>query len=289
MAEMDGLQIVARPSSHPAPYTVIRPSSRRARLDLKEIWEYRELLYFLAWRDIKVRYKQTAIGVLWAIIQPFMTMVLFSLVFGRIANISSGSVPYPVFAYAALVPWTFFASSLTASTNAVTANARMLSKVYFPRVLLPISAVTGALLDFGIALSLLIVLMFYFQVSPTPSLLFFPFFVLMLVVMALAGGLWLAALNALYQDVRYAVPFLIQIWLFASPVAYPSSLVPPSWRVLYECNPLAGIIEGIRWTVLSGPQPSSPALLLSALMTTALLAGGVLFFHYAERTFADTL
>src|SRR5208282_2108809 len=224
----------------------IEPAGRWFSWNLKELAEYRELLYFLVWREIKVRYKQTIIGVGWAVVQPVATMLVFSLFFGRLAKIPSGGLPYPLFFYTALLPWTYFAGALTGATGSVVENQRVVTKVYFPRVLLPLSAVFSGLVDFGIAFVLLIGMGFYYRVTPGPWLAFVPLFLLLAMLTALGAGLWLAALNALYRDVRYVVPFLVQFWLFASPVAYPSSLVPERWRGLYGLNPMAGGARGKR-------------------------------------------
>src|SRR5208337_3285293 len=240
----------------------IAPPQGWLSLDWKELWGARELLYFFVWRDIKVRYKQTAIGAAWAIIQPFMTMVVFSLFFGKLAKMPSHGLPYPVFYYSALLPWTYFSGALQQATNVVVDQQHVITKVYFPRLVLPLSAVTSGLLDFSISFMVFVGMMVWYHIKPGPALLLFPFFLLLAVLTALGVGLWLSALNALYRDVRYVVPFLVQFWLFASPVAYPSSLVPERWRWLYGLNPMAGVIEGFRWSLTGHGQP--PTLLLAA-------------------------
>lgn len=268
------------------PVTVIRPARGWLRLNLREVWEYRELLYFFVWRDIKVRYKQTVIGAAWAVIQPFMTMVVFSLFFGLLAKIPSDGLPYPVFYYSALLPWTYFAGALSHATNIMVEHQRVITKVYFPRVILPIAAVLSGLVDFGIAFTILVGMMVFYGIGLTPTVFLLPVFLLLALATALAVGLWLSALNAIYRDVRYAVPFFIQFWMFASPVAYPSSLVPERWQWLYGLNPLAGVIEGFRWA-LTG-QGHLPSLLpVSVAAIVLVLIGGLVYFRRMESTIAD--
>src|ERR1700720_686709 len=249
-----------------AEYPVVRIEGRRGwlALDLEELWAYRDLIYFFVWRDIKVRYKQTVIGAAWAILQPVLTMLVFSLFFGRLAKIPSQGLPYPVFYYCALLPWMYFATAMQAATNVVVEQQRVITKVYFPRVILPISSVVSGLLDFVISFAVFICMMFYYRIVPTKAVMWLPAFTLLAVLTALGVGLWLSALNALYRDVRYVLPFLVQFWMFASPVAYPSSLVPGRWRWLYGLNPLAGVIEGFRWALTGHGQPPGPLLLASA-------------------------
>jgi lipopolysaccharide transport system permease protein len=258
-------------------------------IDFKELWAARELLYFFVWRDIKVRYKQTAIGAAWAVIQPFMTMVVFSLFFGKLAKMDSHGLPYPIFYYSALLPWTYFAGALQQATNVVVDQQHVITKVYFPRLVLPLAAVTSGLLDFAISFLVFVGIMVWYHTKPGPALFLFPLFLLLAVLTALGVGLWLSALNALYRDVRYVVPFLVQFWLFASPVAYPSSLVPERWRWLYGLNPMAGVIEGFRWSLTGHGQP--PTLLLAASSGAVLLLvlGGMLFFQRMEGTIADVV
>jgi lipopolysaccharide transport system permease protein len=268
-------------------HTLILPPRSWFRLHWAELWAYRELLYFFVWRDLKVRYKQTAIGIGWAVIQPLLTMAIFALVFGRLAKIPSDGLPYPVFFYAALLPWTYFAGALTHATNSVVEHQSMITKVYFPRILLPLSAVLSGLADFFLAFSLLVVLVLFYGIAPTPAVLLWPLFLLLAVATALAVSLWLSALNALYRDVRYAVPFLVQLWLFASPVAYPSGLVPAQWRWLYGLNPMAGVIEGFRWSLTGHGQPPGLLALASTTAVICLLVGGLTYFQRVEGTIAD--
>lgn len=263
----------------------------RSWLDLKlsELWAYRELLYFFVWRDIKVRYRQTVIGAAWAVIQPLSTMVVFSLIFGELARIPSDGLPYPIFYYSALLPWMYFANALTGATNVVVEHQHVITKVYFPRMILPLSAVLSGLVDFGIAFIVLLGLMLFYGIGASTTLLLAPLFLLLAVVTALAVGLWLGSLNAMYRDVRYGLAFLIQFWMFASPVVYPSSLVPAAWRWLYGLNPMAGVIEGFRWALLGQGQPSGPLLLSSAVAVVCLGVGGLIYFQRMEGTIADVV
>jgi lipopolysaccharide transport system permease protein len=265
---------------------VIRPSRGWVSLRLNELWEYRELLYFLVWRDIKVRYKQTVLGAAWAIIQPFSTMVVFSLFFGRLAGVPSDGLPYPIFSYAALLPWNYFAHSLSEASNSLVGSANLIRKVYFPRLVIPLSSVLSGLVDFGIAFSVLLGMMVHFSVRPTWGILLLPLLLLLALVTALGVGLWLSALNVKYRDVRYAIPFLTQFWMFATPVAYPSSLLSEPWRTLYGLNPMAGVVEGFRWALL-GTQPPSAMITVSALVAVLLLVSGAFYFRQVEKTFAD--
>lgn len=273
----------------PSPSIVIRPSRGWVPLNLAGLWEFRELLYFLVWRDIKVRYKQTALGVAWAIIQPFFTMVVFSIFFGRLAKIPSDGIPYPIFAYCALLPWQLFAHALTESSNSLVANERLISKVYFPRLVVPIAPVLAGLVDFVIAFVILIGMMIYYRVTPTPTIWTVPLFLVLAVGAALGVGLWLSALNVQYRDVRYTVPFLTQFWLFATPVAYPSSLVPEPWRALYGLNPMAGVVEGFRWALLGRGEIPGPLLAVSVAVVLMLFVGGLYYFRRMEKTFADVV
>ena len=258
-------------------------------LEFREVWAYRELLYFFVWRDIKVRYKQTAVGAAWAVLQPLATMVVFSLFFGRLAKIPSDGLPYPIFYYCALLPWTYFADALQNATSVVVSQQNLITKVYFPRVVLPISAVLSGLVDFAISFGMLLILMAYYRIVPTAATLLLPIFLLLALLTALGVGLWLSALNALYRDVRYVVPFLVQFWLFASPVAYPSSLIPGRWRWLYGLNPMAGVIEGFRWAFTGKDQPSISMLLASSLAVAAVVVGGLIYYHAMEGTIADVV
>jgi lipopolysaccharide transport system permease protein len=258
-------------------------------LDLAELWAYRELLYFFVWRDIKIRYKQTVIGAAWAILQPLMTMLVFSLFFGRLAKIPSQGLPYPIFYYCALLPWTYFATAMQAATNVVVEQQRVITKVYFPRVILPISSVVSGLLDFLISFVVLICMMLYYRIVPTKAVIWLPFYTLLAVLTALGVGLWLSALNALYRDVRYVLPFLVQFWMFASPVAYPSSLVPAKWRGLYGLNPMAGVIEGFRWALTGHGQPPGVLLVASSAVVVLLVLGGLIYYHAVEGKIADVV
>jgi len=275
----------------PAAPPVLRIAPPRGRLDVdfKELWTNRELLYFFVWRDIKIRYKQTAIGAAWAVIQPFMTMVVFSLFFGKLARMDSHGLPYPIFYYSALLPWMYFAGALQNATNVVVEQQRVITKVYFPRLVLPLSAVISGLLDFGIAFVVFLGMMAYYRIPPGPALFLFPCFLLLAVLTALGVGLWLSALNAIYRDVRYVVPFLVQFWLFASPVAYPSTLIPERWRWLYGLNPMTGVIEGFRWALTGYGQPPSILLAASSAMVLLLVSGGIAYFHKMEGTIADVV
>ena len=269
------------------PTILIQPRRHLFDLDLAAIWAYRELLYFLVWRDLKVRYKQTLIGTGWVVIQPLMTMAIFTVIFGNFAKIPSDGLPYPVFSYAALLPWNLFSSSLSRGGESVVSNANLVTKIYFPRLILPLSGVLSPLADFAIAFLILVGMMIWFGIAPTVGILMLPIFVLLAICTALAVGLWLAALNVRYRDVRYTIPFLIQIWMFASPVAYPVSLVPEKWRWLYSLNPMAGVIEGFRWALLGNQSPDVRVMTISTIVVVALLAGGIVYFKQMERTFAD--
>jgi len=271
------------------PVIRIRPSSDRLANGLKELWHFRELLYFLVWRDVKVRYKQTAIGAAWAIIQPLMTMIIFTIVFGKFANMPSDGLPYPIFSFAALLPWTYFSKALNQSVSSVVADANLITKVYFPRLILPLSAVVGALIDFAIAFLFLLGMMAWYGLAPNWGIVLLPFFVLLTMLTALSVSVWLSVINVRYRDVGQAIPFLVQIWLFASPVAYPASVVPENWRFLYSLNPLAGIIEGFRWALLGNQNPPVIGLVSTTAVVLALLYGGILFFKRMEKTFADVV
>jgi len=276
------------PIAEQIPTILIRPSRGWVALNLRDLWLYRELLYFLTWRDIKVRYKQTVLGAAWAILQPFFTMVVFSIFFGRLAQVPSDGIPYPIFAYCALVPWSYFAGALDRAGNSLVGSANLITKVYFPRLAIPISAVLAGLLDFGIAFVVLLGMMFYYGTAPTAAVLTLPLFLLLAIATALAVGLWLSALNVQYRDVRYTIPFLTQLWLFATPIAYSSSLVPEQWRALYGLNPMAGVVEGFRWALL-GKEPPGPLLAVSVIVVLLLLIGGLYYFRRMEKTFADVV
>lgn len=266
---------------------LIEPPQRWQVLALRELWKYRELLYFLAWRDIMVRYKQTAIGAAWAILQPLLTMVVFSIIFGGLMGVPSDGIPYPVFSYAALLPWTFFAAAITRSGNSLVADANLISKVYFPRLIVPLSATLSLLLDFAIAFLILLALMTFYGLVPGISILTLPLFVLLALATALACGLWLSALNIKYRDVAYLIPFLVQFWLFLTPVVYPSSIIPERWRLIYGLNPMTGVIEGFRWALFGQNMLPWNLLLVSVLVVLALLVGGLIYFQSVEHEFAD--
>jgi lipopolysaccharide transport system permease protein len=266
---------------------MIEPSRGWIPLDFREIWQYRELFYFLTWRDIKVRYKQTALGAAWAVIQPFATMVVFTVFFGKLAKVPSDGIPYPVFCFCALLPWQLFAFALTQSSNSLVTEARLITKVYFPRLVVPLASVVAGLVDFGIAFVVLLGMMFYYGIVPTVNVMFLPLFILFAVMAALAVGLWLSALNVKFRDVRYAVPFLTQFWMFASPVAYSSSLLPEQWRWVYGLNPMAGVIEGFRWALLNRELSVEGLLGVSVAMVALLFMGGLYYFRKIERVFAD--
>lgn len=271
------------------PITVIQPSRGWVSLKLNELWEYRELLYFLTWRDIKVRYKQTVLGAAWAIIQPFFTMVVFSVFFGRLAKMPSDGLPYPIFAFTALVPWTFFANGLSQSSNSLVGSANLIQKVYFPRLIIPISSVGSGLVDFVIAFGVLVCMMLYYGVSLTPAVLMLPLFLLLALVTSLGVGLWLSALNVEYRDVRYVIPFLTQFWLFATPIAYPSSLLSEPWRTVYGLNPMVGVVEGFRWALLHSNAAPGPMIFVSSAAALIILVTGAFYFRRMERTFADVV
>lgn len=258
-------------------------------LQLKELWAYRELLYFLIWRDVKVRYRQTALGVAWAIIQPVFTMIVFSLFFGRLAKMPSDGIPYPLFSYAALVPWTFFSHGLTLASNSLVGSANLIKKVYFPRLSVPIAAVTSGLIDFSIAFIVLLGMMLYYGIVPTLNVIWLPFLLLLTLMTSLGVSLWLSALNVQFRDVRYILPFLTQLWLFATPIAYPSSLLSEPWRTLYSINPMVGVVEGFRWALLGTKSAPGPMLIVSSLAALALLVGGAFYFRRLEKTFADVV
>ncbi len=271
------------------PFLRIEPSSGWVSLRLRDVWEHRELLYFLTWRDIKVRYKQTALGAAWAIIQPLFTMLVFSLFFGRLAKVPSDGIPYPLFAYAALLPWNFFANGLAQSSDSLVGNANLIRKVYFPRLIVPLSAVFSGVVDFGVAFSVMLGLMAHYRRAPAVNVLWLPPLLLLALVTALAVGLWLSALNVQYRDVKYAIPFLTQFWMFATPIAYPSSLLGQPWRTIYGLNPMAGVVEGFRWALLGTKTAPGPMIAVSAAAAVALLIGGAFYFRRMEKTFADVV
>jgi lipopolysaccharide transport system permease protein len=279
--------VAAPAASLPSGVVSIEPPRGLFNLNLGELWAYRELLYFFVWRDVKIRYKQTAIGILWVVLQPVLNMLAFTLFFGRLAKLPSDGLPYPVFYFAALIPWTYFSYSLSSTTNAVVENQRLITKVYFPRLILPISTALSGLVDFAIGFVVLSIFCFAYGILPTLAALWLPVLLLLALFTALGVGLWLSALNALYRDVRYVIPFLIQFWMFASPVAYPSSLVPARWRWLYGLNPMAGVIDGFRWAITGRGHAPGLLLLASAFAVALVLLGGLFFFNRMETTVAD--
>jgi lipopolysaccharide transport system permease protein len=271
------------------PVIHIAPSKGWISLKLDELWEYRELLYFLVWRDVKVRYKQTVLGAAWAIIQPFFTMVVFSLFFGRLAKIPSDGIPYPIFSYTALVPWTFFANGMTQATTGLVNHANLIKKVYFPRLALPIARIFAGVVDFALAFIVLIVMMFLYGIVPSANILWLPFFLLLALMTSLGVGLWLSAMNVQFRDVGYTVPFITQFWMFATPIAYPSSLLSEPWRTIYGINPMAGVVEGFRWALLGVGTAPGPILVVSSFAALALLVSGAYYFRRMENTFADVV
>jgi lipopolysaccharide transport system permease protein len=282
----------ARPTSiaiDKAPLVEINPPKGWMPLNLGELWQYRELLYFFCWRDIKVRYKQTLLGAAWAIVQPFFTMVVFSLFFGRLAKMPSDGIPYPVFAYAALVPWTFFANGLSLASESLVVNANLIRKVYFPRLVAPISAVLSGIVDFILAFIVLMGMILYYGIVPTINIVRLPAFMLLAMITAMGVALWFSAFNVQFRDVRYVIPFLIQLWLFATPIAYPSSLVPEPWRVLYGINPMAGVVEGFRWALLGTGVAPGPMTAVSVLAALLFLVTGAFYFCRMENVFADVV
>jgi len=268
--------------------TIIEPAQGWQLINVRELWQYRELLAFQALRDVKVRYKQTVLGAAWAVIQPVTTMVIFSVVFGRLMGVDSQDKPYPVFAFAALLPWQLFAFALTQSSNSLVDSAHLITKVYFPRLIVPLASVAAGVLDFLIAFVVLVGLMFWYGITPTWAVLTLPLFLLLTVATALAAGLWLSALNVQYRDVRYTIPFLSQVLFFLTPIAYSADVVPERWRAVYGLNPLAGVVGGFRWALLGTPPPG-PMLMVSVVMTFALLAGGLFYFRRMEKHFADVV
>ncbi len=277
--------------SHIAPSRpiVLEPSRGWVSINLRKLWQYHELLYFLSWRDVKVRYKQTALGAAWAIMQPVLTMVLFSIFFGKLAKMPSDGVPYPLFAYTALVPWTLFANALTQSSNSLVQNANLLKKVYFPRLVMPISSVISGSVDFLCAFVALAAMMLYYGALPSANIVWLPFLLILAFGTALGVGLWLSAVNVQFRDVRHAMPFLTQLWLFATPIAYPSSLLSEPWRTFYGVNPMVGVVEGFRWALLGTKTVPGPILIVSTAVMLLILVSGAFYFRRMERTFADTV
>jgi lipopolysaccharide transport system permease protein len=268
---------------------LIRPTSGWVPINLRDLWEYRELLYFLTWRDIKVRYKQTALGMGWVVLQPLLLMLVFTMFFGRLVELPSDGIPYPLFTYTALLPWQLFSRALNEGSMSLIAHERVITKTYFPRILLPASAVLASLIDFGIAFLVLIGFILFYGVHPGLAIFTLPLFVLLVVMTAFGVSLWLAAFNVLYRDVRYVLPFLTQLWMFATPIIYPVSVVPDSWRLLYSLNPMVGVVEGFRWAVLGNTSGMDAMFGLSALVVASVLGGGILYFQSVQQTFADVI
>ena len=268
---------------------LIQPSKGLFNFDLRELWQYNELLYFLVWKEVKVRYKQTIIGGAWAIIQPLLTMVIFTIIFGRLAKIPSDGMPYPVFTYTALLPWMLFAQALTRSGGSLVSDANLITKVYFPRLLIPLSAALAPIVDFTVSFLILLGMLAWYGIPPTLGILALPFFVALTLVTAISVNLWLAPLNVKYRDVAHTLPFLSQIWMYASPVAYPLSLIPQKWQFLYSINPMVGVIEGFRWALLGKQSPNFMAMAISLIVVMALFLGGILYFKKMEQTFADVI
>jgi lipopolysaccharide transport system permease protein len=271
------------------PVIRIEPTKGWVSLKLREIWEYRELLYFLIWRDIKVRYKQTVLGIGWAIIQPFFTMVVFSIFFGKLAKMPSDGIPYPIFSYAALVPWTLFSNGLSKGANSLVSSSNLIKKIYFPRLIIPVSSVLSGLVDFVLAFTVLIGMMLYFGLAPTANIIWLPFLIGLSIIASLSVSLWLSAMNVQFRDVQYIMPFLTQLWLFATPIAYPSSLLSEPWKTIYGINPMVGVVEGFRWALLGTATAPGAMIIVSTLVTLVLLISGSLYFRRMEKTFADVV
>lgn len=269
----------------------IKPSTGLAALNLKDLWAYRELVYFMIWRDVKVRYKQTMLGAAWAIIQPVLTMIVFTFLFGRIAKLpTDGDIPYPIFSYTALLPWGLFVAALNQASRSLTTNQSMVTKIYFPRLVLPLASILSGLVDFVIAFVILIGLMIYYGVTPSPNAIWaLPLFLLLTIVAALGVALWLAAINVQYRDVNYALPFLTQFWLFITPVAYSSNLISEKWQLVYSLNPMAGVVNGFRWALLGANTGPGPEMAVSVVISILVLIGGLFYFRNMEKTFADTI
>jgi lipopolysaccharide transport system permease protein len=277
----------AEPNGGTLPVVHIQPSTGWVRLNLGELWAHRELLYFLVWRDLKVRYKQTVLGAAWAVLQPFAAMIAFSVFFGRLAKVPSDGVPYPLFAYCALLPWQMFANSVSESGNSLVSQHTLIKKVYFPRLVLPVAPVLAGTVDFAIGFVLLLAMMAFYGIVPGIGVVVLPLLLVFTITTAIGVGLWLSALNVQYRDVRYTLPFLVQFWMFATPIAYPSSLVPETWRPLMGLNPMAGVVEGFRWALLGTHGADLKLFAVSAAMVAVLVVSGVVYFRRVERTFAD--
>lgn len=278
-----------RAENAPKPTVRIRPSKGWVALDLKELWTFRELIYFFAWREVKVRYKQTIIGAGWAIIQPFVTMVIFSLFFGKLASMPSDGVPYPIFSFAALVPWSYFSAVMTNTSNTIIANSNMIKKIYFPRLAMPVSAILTAGIDFVLQFAVLLGMLFYYDIALSWKVLWLPLLLLLAVVTSLGVGLWLSALNVRFRDVRHMLAFIVQVWFFATPITYASSLLPAPWSTIYGINPMAGVVEGFRWALIGTDTQPGTMVVLSAITAVAILISGLYYFRRMESTFADLI
>jgi lipopolysaccharide transport system permease protein len=293
MKEMENMdnRIISRSTifDNVPPVIKIEPSKAWKPVKLIELFEYRELLFFLIWRDIKVRYKQTILGMAWAIVQPFFTMIVFSVFFGRLARIPSDGIPYPVFSFAALVPWTFFANGLSQGSNSLVASSGLIKKIYFPRLVIPIATVLSGAVDFVLAFLMLIALMLHYGFVPTVNILWLPLFLSLAFITSLGVSLWFSAMNVQFRDVRYIIPFLTQLWLFATPIAYPSSLLPGAWRTIYGINPMVGVVEGFRWALLNTDTAPGPIVIVSVVVSLAILIGGAYYFRHMEKTFSDVM
>jgi lipopolysaccharide transport system permease protein len=268
--------------------TRIQASNEWKILDYKEVWRFRELIYFMTWRDLKVRYKQTVLGAAWAVLSPFMTMVVFSIFFGNLAKVPSDGIPYPIFSYSGLLPWGLFSTALTVASRSLTQNSNMITKIYFPRIILPLATILAGVVDFAIAFVILLLMMLYYGIAPTAAIWTLPLYLLLTLIAALGVGLWLSALNVKYRDVGYVTPFLTQFWMFITPIAYGSSLVPDKWQLLYNLNPMVGVVNGFRWALL-GVQQGAPSLnlVISVVVSIVILISGLIFFNRMERQFAD--
>ncbi|MBN1305113.1 MAG: ABC transporter permease [Anaerolineales bacterium] len=278
---------VVKPDNIPTIY--IRPSKGITSLNLRDLWVYRELVFFMLWRNIKIRYKQTLLGAAWAVIQPIATMIVFNFIFGRVAKVPTDGIPYPIFSFAALLPWGLFSTALNTGSRSLTTSQNMITKIYFPRLVLPIASVLAGLVDFAIAFVILVGMMFYYQVTPPAAIWTLPLFLLLAVITALGVALWLAAINVQYRDVNHALPFLTQFWLFLTPVAYSSAIISEKWQVVYSLNPMAGVVNGFRWALLGTNTGPDLSLLISVGISLAILISGLYYFRNMERTFADTI
>lgn len=281
---------ITKATSHEPPMIYIKPSTGLAALNLRDLWVYRELVFFMVWRDLKVRYKQTMLGAAWAIIQPVMTMLVFNFIFGRVAKVPSDGIPYPIFSYTALLPWGLFVAALNQASRSLTSNQNMITKIYFPRLVLPLSSILAGLVDFAIAFVILIGMMIYYRVTPSWNALWaLPLFLLLSLVTALGVALWLSAINVQYRDVNYALPFLTQFWLFITPVAYSSKIISANWQLIYSLNPMAGVVNGFRWALLNAGNGPDAAVWVSAGISLLILVSGLFYFRNMERTFADMI